>query len=57
MAGKSTAPVLQVVTTSLAGKTGQEIAAMIASGEITQEYAEEFVAERAIRKLHKAQGE
>lgn len=43
--------------TSLRGKTTTELVAMIQGGELTQKAAEKFVAERAVAKLRKAQGD
>lgn len=44
------------VEIDLAGMTVARIAGMVTGGEITQEYAEAFVSQRAIRKLHKELG-
>ena len=40
---------------SLRGLMSTQIAALIAEGQVSQEDAEDFVAQRAIGKLHKAQ--
>lgn len=51
-----TAPAKPVVEEiNLRGKMGAEIAKLIAEGQITQELAEQFVAERAVNKLRKLQ--
>jgi hypothetical protein len=47
-------PEPEVELVDLNGLSGPVIAGMIRAGEITQEYAEAFVASRAVRKLHRA---
>ena len=52
---KATAPAKpEVEEVNLAGRTGPEIAQKIRDGEITMDYAENFVASRAVRKLRAA---
>lgn len=52
MPKKPATPAEPEVVVDLRGKRGIDIAEMIVNGEITQEFADDFVATRAVNKLH-----
>lgn len=54
MAGKKAPASPEVVEIDLRGKTGPQIAQMIHDGDLVKDYAENFVADRAVRKLNSA---
>jgi len=54
MPAKTTADKPAQPEVDLRGKTGPQIAELVSGGEITQAFAEKFVAQRAVNKLRKA---